>query len=138
MTKTFVIGSVDVAAEEFDGEFVVLDIARGHYFSLASGSALIWRGLTEGHSAEALCAELEASSPVRPLVDGVVVSLVDHGLLKAAPCEASTDAAPIARALAAGGLTFEVEVFNDLADLLVSDPIHDVDEKAGWPHRPAS
>lgn len=135
MTNTFAVGSVDVAAEEFDGEFVVLDIARGHYFSLASGSALIWRGLTEGHSTEALCGELE--TPAREQVESVVSSLVEYGLLKAAPREPGTDIAPIAQALAAGELTFEVEVFNDLADLLVADPIHDVDEEAGWPHRPA-
>lgn len=137
MNKTFVVGSVDVAAEEFDGEYVVLDIASGHYFSLASGSALIWRGLVEGHSAEALCAGLEESSPIRGQVAGVVSSLLEYSLLKAAPREPSSAADPIAEALAADGLTFEVEVFNDLADLLISDPVHDVDEELGWPHKPA-
>lgn len=137
MNRTFVIGSVDVAAEEFDGEYVVLDIARGHYFSLASGSALIWQGLVEGHSAEALCAELESSSLTRGQVAGVVSSLLEYSLLKAAPREPSSAVDPIAKALAVDGLTFEVEVFNDLADLLTADPVHDVDEGVGWPHKPA-
>jgi hypothetical protein len=29
----------------------------------------------------------------------------------------------------------KLEVFDDLSELLVADPIHDVDEEAGWPHR---
>ena len=26
-----------------------------------------------------------------------------------------------------------IEVFDDLAELILADPIHDVDEQAGWP-----
>ena len=26
-----------------------------------------------------------------------------------------------------------IEVFDDLAELIFGDPIHDVDEQAGWP-----
>ncbi len=137
MANTYAISSADIAAEEFDGEFVVLDIARGHYFSLASGTALIWQGLVEGHSSEALCSRLDASSPVRAQVDAVVASFLEHGLFTPAARDAETPVDPIAEALAAPGLAFEVEVFNDLADLLVSDPVHDVDEEAGWPHKPA-
>jgi hypothetical protein len=40
--------------------------------------------------------------------------------------------------MAAAGMTFDLAVFDDLADLLIADPVHDVDEEAGWPHRPAS
>ena len=29
-------------------------------------------------------------------------------------------------------------VFTDLADLIGIDPVHEVDESAGWPVRPAS
>lgn len=137
MANTYAIASEDIAAEEFDGEFVVLDIVRGHYFSLASGTALIWQGLVDGHSSEALCSRLDATSPVRARIDAVVASFLEHGLFIAAAREAATPVEPIADALAAEGLTFEVEVFNDLADLLISDPVHDVDEEAGWPHKPA-
>jgi hypothetical protein len=35
---------------------------------------------------------------------------------------------------AASGLP-KVETFSDLADLIKADPIHDVEETAGWPNR---
>lgn len=138
MTNTFVFGSADIAAEEFDGEYVVLDVGSGRYFSLASGTALVWQGLAEGYSIEALCADLEASSPIREQIETVVSQFIDYGLLKPAPREPVAGSAPLSKSISSQGLTFELDVFNDLADLLVSDPVHDVDEGAGWPHRPAT
>lgn len=138
MTNTFVFGSADIAAEEFDGEYVVLDVGSGRYFSLASGTALIWRGLAEGYPIEALCADLEASSPIREQIESVVSQFIDYGLLKPAPREPVAGPAPLGKSISSQGLTFELDVFNDLADLLVSDPVHDVDEGAGWPHRPTN
>ena len=35
------------------------------------------------------------------------------------------------------GAAPEVESFDDLAELMKADPIHDVDAEFGWPHRPA-
>jgi hypothetical protein len=29
-----------------------------------------------------------------------------------------------------------IEVYDDLSDLILADPIHDVDEKQGWPKLP--
>ena len=45
--------------------------------------------------------------------------------------------AATAAELAAAPGPFTVEMFEDLADLILTDPVHDVDHDAGWPHRPA-
>ena len=127
--------SIDVAAEDFDGEFVVLDLASGKYFSLAGSSAIVWRGLMAGHSVETLCASLPADDPRRAGVAGLVASLVSHELIIPATPD-QPGPASIADELAAGPEGFGIEVFEDLSDLLVADPIHDVDPQAGWPHRP--
>jgi hypothetical protein len=127
--------SIDVAAEEFEGEFVVLDLASGKYFSLAGSSAIVWRGLIAGHSVETLCASLPAGDPRRAGVEGLVASLVAHDLLVPSVYDQTPSVAPADELAAASG-EFGVDVFDDLADLLVADPIHDVDTEAGWPHRP--
>jgi hypothetical protein len=60
---------------------------------------------------------------------------VDDELL--APAEvAATGPEEIADELAGAAGPFTVEMFDDLADLILTDPIHDVDQNAGWPHRP--
>jgi hypothetical protein len=127
--------SIDVAAEDFDGEFVVLDLASGKYFSLAGSSAIAWRGLIAGHSVDSLCARLPAGDPRRAGVEGLVASLVSHGLI--VPTQHEQVPPPeLAQELAEAPDGFGVDVFDDLADLLVADPIHDVDPEAGWPHLP--
>ena len=66
-----------------------------------------------------------------------IESLLAEKLIRPAPADrpAATDhAAGTAGAIAAwseGVLRFER--FNDMQDLLILDPIHEVDEEAGWP-----
>jgi len=70
-----------VAAEEFDGEFVLINFARGTYFSLRHAAVDVWRQFRNG------------ANPV--------------------------------------------EVYSDLQDLIVLDPVHEVDYATGWPRRAA-
>lgn len=135
MSRTFSIASNDIASEEFDGEYVVLNVASGHYFSLAGGAALVWKGLVDGHSLDALFAGFSDDAPQRAEIEKLVQQFVAHGLLTPADRVAPSAAVP---SLGIEGLTFEVTAFDDLADLLLADPVHDVDEQAGWPHRPGS
>jgi hypothetical protein len=134
-TDTFVPRSRDVASEEFDGEFVVLDLASGKYYGLSGGSAVVWKGLMAGHSVTSLCAQLPDGDPRRAEVATLVGSLLDSGLLVVA--NGGAVAPPgLAVELAAASGPFAAEMFEDLADLLLTDPIHDVDQETGWPHRP--
>lgn len=133
-TDTFVPRNDNVASEDFDGEFVVLDLESGKYFSLAGGAAIVWRGLTSGHSVTSLFSALPEADPRRDAVARLAESLLGHGLLVPARNPVAPDPAIAAELAHAEG--FGVDVFDDLADLLVADPIHDVDQQAGWPHRP--
>jgi hypothetical protein len=134
VTDRFVPRDSNIASEDFDGEFVVLDLDSGKYFSLAGAAAVVWRGLLAGHSVETLTAALPGGDARRDAVAGLVGSLVAHGLLVPGNPPAPADAALADELVSADG--FGIDVFDDLADLLVADPIHDVDQQAGWPHRP--
>ena len=134
-TDTYVPRSRDVASEDFDGEFVVLDLASGKYFSLLGGAAIVWRGLMAGHSLDSLCTGLPAGSPRRAEVEKLVQALIDGRLIIPGAALAAPTAG-IAAELAASTGPIEVETFDDLADLLVADPIHDVDAETGWPVMP--
>lgn len=137
--KTFEVAGANIAAEEFDNEYVVLDLANGHYFSLAGITALVWRGLVDGHSVEALCEGLGADNQRQALVRETHEELLSRGLLRESETAASpvVPIAELAGLMAAAEPEMQLDMFDDLADLLKADPIHDVDENAGWPHRPA-
>ena len=134
-TQTFALASPEIAAEDFDGEFVVLNMETGKYFSVARGAAVVWRGLVAGLSPEALAAALPADDARRADLATLVEFLVASGLLMATDTPSADDAV-MAAELAAAEPQFTVEVFDDLADLFIADPIHDVEATAGWPHRP--
>lgn len=136
-SQIYVVKSRDIVAEDFEGEFVVLDLDTGRYYSLAGGAAVIWRGVVAGHSLETLCAGLAASDSRRADAAAAIETLIGHNLIVAADDPASGPA-EIAVEFAATSGPYDIEVFDDLADLLVADPIHDVDPKAGWPHQPGT
>lgn len=128
----------DTASELFDGEIVIAHYGTGLYFSISHAGALIWQGLRHGLStaetADWLAGHFTQDAAVIPgQVDAFVASLLERELLiavgardKAGELPAITLAAWQAPAL---------DGFDDLQELLLLDPVHDVTE-AGWPHRP--
>ena len=122
-------------AENFDGEIVALNLDTGLYFSLPGLPGAIWRDLNAGHPAEMIVADLtEANETLGRDARALIDSLVFHGLLRASDEPSLALAEPEYRALVARGetdLTFTAH--DDMKDLVMTDPIHDVDEEAGWP-----
>ncbi len=50
----------DVHVREFDGELVILDLAKGDYFGIDEIGARLWRGLERGQSCAEIADELIA------------------------------------------------------------------------------
>jgi len=134
----FVPASLGIAAEAFDDDLIILNLDTGQYFNLSDGAALMWHGLTAGASLETLLSGLKDDPPASAEANACLGALVDQGLLrKTATLGLSTHpmAEQIAQRHAQTPLSFSFDAFDDLADMLLADPIHDVDKEAGWPHR---
>ncbi|MBR9765653.1 MAG: PqqD family protein [Rhodobacteraceae bacterium] len=121
----------DIVHEEFDGDMVILNLSCGQYFGLNESGALLWKAISEGHA----LAEIQAGTGRDDEVAGFVETLRGHGLIT--PADQSVplpDTLLAALRGAAPGPT--VDCYDDLADLIIADPIHDTDPEAGWPKRP--
>lgn len=119
----------DIVSEDFGGEMVVLNLANGRYFSLPGIAAAIWRDLADGCPVAALVAQA-AGTVVRDGIETLAAGLVAEGLLRPRSTPVTTtpkssfdgiDAVPA------------MEAYDDMAELILADPIHDVDEQVGWP-----
>jgi Coenzyme PQQ synthesis protein D (PqqD) len=133
-TGSFAINSPDVVTENFDGQVVVLNLANGHYFSLEGIAGRIWTLMIGGHAPDAIAASVRARRP--ELAEGAIAFLQQVNSLKlVVPAD---DAALAARAIVEtwSGEAPQLMIYEDLAELIYADPIHDVDEQAGWPVRP--
>ena len=127
------LASDDVACEEFDGEMVVLNLASGHYFALNKSASFIMKGLARGHAVEIL-ASTNTAAFFADDVTQFITDLVSHELVMA---DEANQPVPIDAALIAEANSLsekpQLEVHDDLADLIIADPIHDSDEAVGWP-----
>jgi coenzyme PQQ synthesis protein D (PqqD) len=133
------VASPQCVADDFGGEIVAINLNTGIYFNLRDLAAATWRDLAAGHPTDTV---VEAVAQHDPQLAAEVASfaqrLVADGLME--DCyHAETPAAPLTvrEAIAIGAVALAVDSYDDMQDLVLADPIHDVEEEAGWPVRRA-
>ena len=134
-SDVYAIASKDIVFESFDGDAVVLDLSTGKYFGFSDSGSRIWQALSSGVSAQALIGQSAGGATIGMAeLEGFISQLLEFGLL--APL-ADTPAQPVSAdrlaELAQTSEPIKVEVHDDLADLIIVDPIHEVEEPQGWP-----
>lgn len=121
-----------VVDEEMEGELLAIDDTTGKYFAVRGTGLWLWSVLRSGVDLAQLIASLDPT--VAADVDAFVTRLDAAGLLIDAPAAASVDAASTADLEPPVPWSPpEFEVHDDLQDLLLLDPIHEVTD-AGWPN----
>jgi hypothetical protein len=138
--QRFGLNAPAVACQVVDGEAIVIDFGRGHYFSAAHAGARILAVLadrpanaTELASELAGCAGLEHSSAIGA-ARRFLRQLLDEGLVVALDESVDGDEAPEPQRSAPSVEEPQLVKYTDLQDLLVLDPIHEV-MATGWPAR---
>jgi len=131
----FGINYPNVVAEAFDGEWVIVNLDTGTYFSLEGSAAALWphaiAGLTLEEFVDRAGQIYPAAGPeLRQDVEGFHEQLRAHSLVRPVDAEPTTDVdvSPSSNDYAAP----RMGVHADLQDILLLDPVHDVDA-AGWP-----
>jgi hypothetical protein len=133
------VNSPGVVAETIQGETVAIHLDTGCYYSMRGAAAALWDLLAQGADDAALRAYLLAryDAPEKEMVAAAArfrTQLVAEQLL--APADgAAVSPAPTWSGAREPFAAPVAEKFDDMQDLLLADPIHDVEE-TGWPHRP--
>jgi hypothetical protein len=131
-TERLVLTSPNIIFEDFDGDLVVLNMNSGQYFGFNAGAAVVWEAFIAGYAPDAL-----ASAYSQPeTVTSFAQQLVGLELLKAEGAAETTVPEKTRLLIAEMTEAPTVQVYDDLSDLILADPIHDVDQDAGWPHLP--
>jgi len=126
----FSLASADITYEMLDGEIVAIDFVQGTYHSLRGAAAPAFAALVLGHPSEQ--ATTWFTDPPAAAADelaALVARWQQAGLLtpRMGPPE-RPPAPPVAVAWASPAF----ETFDDMQQLLLADPIHDVGDGA-WP-----
>lgn len=137
MEKIYEINAPEVVDEIFEDEIVVINFENGNYFSLRQSAIDIWQGVREGRSIRSIASLLEAKYEIKAeeaetIVSELVGQLERDGLIRVSSETKQVLSVPrqTEKLVFAAPL---YEKFTDMNDLLVLDPMHDVDEN-GWPH----
>lgn len=123
-----------VASETIDGEAIIVHHGTGQYFEAAGSAAMIWQMIERGTTADRLVDMLVGRFAIeravaQESVAGFLQALAGYDLLGGSETSSVATSDPVATA---AFVAPKLRVHNDLADLLLLDPIHDVDA-SGWP-----
>lgn len=124
--ERYEVNRPDVVDESVDGEVLIVHLGTGTYYSSRGAGDAAWQMLAGGHTPS------EAATPLGQSEESLrqfLAQLVEEGLLRPRTTEPVEVAA---LAPVAGSLV--LEKFTDMQELLLLDPIHDVEQDEGWPN----
>ena len=132
-----------VVHQTVDEETVIVDLGTGSYYSLRGSAQVIWSALERGLDVPGVVDEVDGRfegdrDRIVPAVEAFVSRLADDRLIVELDGESPAWSPPFdAPAPSADRPGFEapvIERFDDLQDLILLDPVHEVSEEQGWPH----
>lgn len=139
----FRVNSPNVIHEIIDGEAVLVNLENGSYYSIDSVGAVVWdyveKGLSSNQIVEAIAAQYEGEqADITVGIQQLFDQLQAEQLVVAGGVASANGHAPAVSEAVNGQAKppFEAPVlhkYTDMEDLLLLDPIHDVDE-SGWPN----
>lgn len=138
------INAPHVIAETMAGEATIVQLTTGCYFSLAGTGAEIWDGLVAGDTleevVERLAAEYDAPREEIAAAAGRLLGELTAEELLVAGENGSGSARPVQQPTAGERRPFvepSLEKFTDMQDIVLLDPVHEVDAR-GWPYEQAA
>jgi hypothetical protein len=133
LTKSFQLNNPPCISEVIDNDAVIINLDNGHYYHLDKTSGLIWDLLCQGYSPLNIlqCLDLKKETEsLETIISTFITALLDEELLTFASASANTLNTPIK---IEGDFSLSFERYKDMKELLALDPIHESDEKIGWP-----
>ncbi len=127
--SNYMIAGPEIVFEDFGGDLVVLNISTGRYFGFNPAAARVWEALMAGVRPATVMSAGLAPASVRSFIE----KLTACGLIVPSNSVESPLADDLRIALSTLKADPTVDVYEDLADLIVADPIHDADTSEGWP-----
>lgn len=133
----YIFNESRVFADFADGQYVILNYVTGAYYAFNRTASAVLRALTQGCDAADIKNWFESrygtECSVSDKVDRFAEKLESLEIVVRGDNEDGNvqDYLPSIDDSEMPELDFEV--YTDVADLLLMDPIHEVDEEAGWP-----
>ena len=138
LSTTYRINAPTVVGEVIDGEAIIIHLESGTYFSARDSAARIWELVEQGASVaqiiEVLASEYDKNALELSFnLAAFFAQLQSNHLIVE---DSSAAPATLTVALVESKRPYsepQLEIFRDMQNLLMLDPIHQVDTNIGWP-----
>jgi hypothetical protein len=134
MANAYVQNSESVTSETFDDDTVLINFLTGAYFSLRGSAPAIWSSMQTPISLDKIVEAVpEDATGARAAIERMLEVLVAEDCVR----KIQVDESEMGQ-ICSMNVPYEfpkIEVFRDLAELISIDPVHEVDDDDGWPHR---
>jgi len=138
----YTVNPQGIASEHFQDETIILNLPKGNYYSLKGTGQFIWSHLEQNVSSDVIVELLSkyyriTHDVAEPALEVFLNQLVEQELIRETDFSGVNSTPGIFPDKVAESFTIPVlEVYTDMQELLMLDPIHDADpEKGGWPYK---
>lgn len=115
--KKYLVNSQKAISETIDGETIIINLETGSYYSMNLSGTALWQAISSGKT---------IPHDNQMVIDFIKVLLDDNLIIETADINSE-----IADSSLFNSPT--IEIYTDMQEMLLADPIHDV-ETAGWPN----
>ena len=119
-----------------EGQAIIINFTTGMYYGTSSLGSAVLDALLGGASVDAVLVAVKALPGCPGDIDASMTAFVNALQEKDVliPGETNPDAAVAIDASAlTDGFLLSVDEFTEVQDLIMADPVHDVDVEQGWP-----
>ncbi|MBP6506073.1 MAG: PqqD family protein [Opitutaceae bacterium] len=139
MNAYFRVNEPDVTYESFDSEVLAINLRNGNYYSLRESAVPIWllavRGTGSAEISRLIARHCQADeAAIASAVRGLLQELETEALLVRLEAKPATLARPSTVPLPSAFVPPAFDRYTDMQQLLLMDPIHEVDA-SGWPSK---
>jgi hypothetical protein len=124
------INTSKVIHQVFDGEVVIVNLETGIYYSVRGSGIDLWQAIEAGVSPELITKQLNGAAAPEKISDfltqlereQLILPVTERSTANESTLQLKSFSEPV------------VEKFTDMREMLLIDPIHELDE-GGWPKR---
>lgn len=133
-SKYFCIKSPPTVIEIIDGEAIMINGEKGTYYNLSPYATLILESILNGYNLEEISFLNNFRSDENKHVEKIINKLITEDIIT--ETNQKKDRIELKK-LVCKNLLEEVvlSIYDDMEDMLILDPIHEVDEVVGWPKK---
>ena len=142
--EKYQVNTSKVVSETIDGEVVIVNLQKGDYYSLVKSGASIWSKIEQNLSQDQILQQMLAEyDDTQEKISKDVIGFIDIlkkeelVIVETIDTENSDTDSVATQTNAIDKLAFDLptlEKYTDMEELLLLDPIHEVDEQEGWPN----